>query len=214
MVDKKKIVDKVKKIVYQKLKNESSGHDYWHCFRVATLAEQIGRKYKADIFALKLAGFLHDIASLEDRQTHNILGAQRADRIMRDLKVDQKTREKVKLCILHHRYSGKEITNLSIEEKIIQDSDKIDVLGAIGIARIFAFAGKYDIPTHDPKIKADPEKYLIVGHGSTAINHFQEKIFKVIDKMHTPMAKTIALEREKFMKTFLKKFFSEWEGKE
>lgn len=213
-MDKKEILRKVKAIVKRELEGEPSGHDYWHCWRVAKLAERIGKEEKADIFVLQLAGFLHDVTSKKNRKDHNVAGAKEAERILRDFMVSERIIKKVKKCILNHRYSGKKIRDLSLEEKVIQDADKLDVLGAIGVARLFAFAGKFDVPMHEPGIRPDTQKYFRLGHSTTAINHFEEKIFKIVSFLHTKEAKIIARKREKYMHDFLRKFQAEWVGKQ
>jgi len=210
----KKILTKVNEIVKKELIGEASGHDYWHCARVAKQAEKIGKKLKANTFVLKLAGFLHDITSKKERSNHNLTGAREAKKILVALGVDKKIIKKVKKCILNHRYTGEKKTKLSLEEKIIQDADKLDVLGAVGIARIFAFAGKYNISAHEPGVKPDPKKYFKLGYGTTAINLFAEKIFLLKPLFHTRQAQEIAKKREAYMRGFIKKFYSEWEGKE
>ena len=211
---KRIIINKIKKIVKKKLYAESSGHDYGHCYRVAQMAVKIGKVEKADIFVLELAGYLHDITSTNKRSDHNITGAEQAAKIMVELGINKEIIEKVKKCIINHRYTKGKKTNLSLEEKIIQDSDKLDVLGAIGIARIFSFAGKYNILMHDPQVKPNPANYLLTGKSTSALNLFQEKIFLLADLFHTKSAKKIAQEREKYMRGFEKRFNNEWLGLE
>lgn len=211
---KRIIINKIKAIVRKKLYGESSGHDYGHCYRVAQMASKIGKVENADIFVLELAGLLHDITSIDKRSDHNLTGAIEAEKIMLKLSIDKKIIEKVKNCIINHRYTKGKKTNLSIEEKIIQDADKLDVLGAIGIARIFSFAGKYNILMHDPQVKPNPENYLLTGKSTSALNLFQEKIFLLGNLFHTNMAKKIAKDREEYMKDFEKRFNNEWIGLE
>ncbi len=126
--------------------------------------------------------------------------------------MDQVIIKQVVNCIKKHRFS-KAIRAEILEEKILQDADKLDALGAIGIARLFILAGKHGQTTHDPKVKPDFDYYLKTGRSTTTINHFYDKIFKLKELLHTQKAKKIALEREKYMRNYLKRFYFEWKGK-
>lgn len=211
-MDKQKIIKKVQKIVKTKLWDESSGHDYWHCYRVVQTVLAIGKKEKADLQILELAGWLHDIAIPESRRDHEIKSAQFAKKFLSKLEVDEKIINQVTNCIKKHRFS-KGMKTKTLEEKILQDADKLDVLGAIGIARTFIFSGRYGQITHNPKIKPKFDYYLKHGKSKTTINHFYDKLFKLKGLLHTKTAKKIAREREKYMKGYLKRFYLEWEGK-
>jgi len=211
MKNYKKVLGEVKKLAWKKLKNESTGHDYWHCFRVVQNALRIGKKEKANLQILELSGWLHDIATHPDKD-HEIRSANFAQGFLSDLGVDKETTKRVANCIKKHRFS-KGIKAEILEEKIIQDADKLDALGAIGLARVFIGGGKYGQTTHDPKVKPDFDYYLKTGRSSTTINHFYDKIFKLKELLHTQTAKKIALEREKYMRRYLKRFYLEWEGK-
>lgn len=207
----KEILKEVKKLVRQELKNESTGHDYWHCYRVVQNALLIGKKEKANLKVLELAAWLHDIAAGKDRD-HEIRGAKIAGKFLSKLKVDKETIRQVVGCVKKHRFS-KAMRLKTLEEKIIQDADKLDALGAMGLARVFILAGHYGQTTHDPKIKPDFTYYLKHGRSNTTINHFYDKVFKLRKRLYTKTAQKIAKEREKFMKDYLKRFYSEWEGK-
>lgn len=211
MTGNKKVLNKVKKVVWKELKNESSGHDYWHCLRVVQNALFIGKKEKANLQVLELAAWLHDIAAGKDKD-HEIRSAQFAKRFLSGLKVDKEITKQVVSCVKKHRFS-KGIKPETLEEKIIQDADKLDALGAIGIARLFILAGKYRQITHSPKTKPDFDYYLKHGRSNTTINHFYDKLFKLKGLLHTKTAKKIALEREKYMRDYLKRFYLEWDGK-
>jgi len=207
-----KVLSKVKKIVREKLKYESTGHDYWHCYRVVQTVLTIGRKEKADLKVLELAAWLHDIAIVEDKKNHETKGSLYAEKLLTKLNVDKDIVEKVALCIQKHRFS-KGILGDTIEEKILQDADKLDALGALGLARLFTLGGKYGQILHDPKIKPNFKYYLKNGRSNSTINHFYDKLFKLKNLLHTKTAKTIAVEREKYMKEYVRRFYLEWEGK-
>lgn len=211
MEDYKKILKAVKKLVWQKLKNEPTGHDYWHCFRVAQNALLIGKKERTNLKVLELAAWLHDIAANKDKN-HEKRGAKAAQKFLSKLGVDEETTDKVANCIKKHRFS-KRIKPKILEERIIQDADKLDALGAMGLARAFILAGHYGQTTYNPKIKPDFAYYLKHGRSNTTINYFYDKVFKLKKLLHTKTARKIAKEREKFMRDYLKRFYLEWRGK-
>lgn len=212
MKNYRKILNRVKKLVWQKLKNESTGHDYWHCYRVAKNALLIGKKEKANLQVLELAAWLHDIAAGKDKG-HEISGAQLTKRFLSELKVNREIIKQVVSCIEKHRFS-RGAKPKTLEEKIIQDADKLDALGALGLARLFTLGGRYEQILHNPEIKPDFDYYLKHGRSNTTINHFYDKLFKLRKLIHTRTARKIAREREKYMKDYLKRFYLEWEGKQ
>lgn len=211
MKDYQKILKEVKKIVWKKLKNESSGHDYWHCYRVVQNALFIGKKEKANLQVLELSGWLHDIAIVNGKKDHEIRSAQFSQKFLSKLNLDKRIIKRVINCIKKHRFS-KRLKPKTLEEKIIQDADKLDALGAIGIARVFADGGRRGQVIYNPRIKFDFDYYLKYGKSRSTINHFYDKLFKLKDLLHTNTAKKIALEREKYMKNYLKRFYLEWRG--
>lgn len=210
---KKKIIQEVKKIAKKNLKGESSGHDYSHIERVYKLALKIGKKEKADLFVLFLAGLLYDIDVRRGRTNHHLRSAKVAGKILEKLGVNKKTIIRVQEAIRAHSYRGaKENPAKTLEAKIISDADKLDVMGAIGIGRIFIFNAHFGRPMHNPKLKPDPKRYSQKGAGS-AINAFYEKIFLLPKVLHTKTAKKIGQQRIEFTKNFVKQFLEEWQGK-
>ena len=205
MNQNEKIVFKVKIFVRKKLKHKSSGHGYWHAYRVAQMAIFIGQKEKADLKVLELAGFLHDIGNDKDND-HEIKGAKISQGFLTKLKVNERIIKQVTYCVKNHRFS-KGVIPKTLEAKIIQDADKLDALGAIEIVRVFSVSAAKKRKTYDPNVKPDFNYYLKHGVSRTAINHFYEKLFKLKNLMYTKTAKKIAINREKFMKAFLKRFF-------
>ena len=212
-MEKDKVLKEVKKIVREKLQAEFTGHDYWHCKRVVDLALKIGKKEKADLWVLKLAGWLHDIDVKNGRDNHHLKSAIVAAKILGKLKVDKKTINKVQECIKSHSYRGAKTNPArTIEAKIISDADKLDVMGAVGIARVCSFAGHFGRPLHDSKLKFEPEKYTQQG-SKTAIGAYYEKIFFLPKVLYTKTAKEMGKKRLEFSKEFVKRFLDEWEGK-
>lgn len=206
-----KTLKAVKQIVKKELGTEPTGHGYWHSFRVCELARKIAQTEGGDIKILDLAAWLHDIAVKKGRKHHHTLGAKQTEKILAKLNVPDPIKLAVVDCVLKHRYS----TNYkltTIEQKIIQDADNIDALGAIIIPRIFAHCGHYGIPIYDPSIKPSVSKYLKTGHSTTGINHFYEKLFKIPSKLNTKTAKRMAKQRVEFLKTFLNQYLAEFKG--
>lgn len=211
-MNKKKIIKEVKKIARKVLEGESSGHDFSHVCRVYKMAFYLGKKEKADLFVLSLAALLHDIDVKKGRDNHNLRSAKASAEILEKLGVDKKIIKQVQACIRSHSYRGaKDYPAKTLEAKIISDADKLDVMGAIGVARICSFAGHFGRPLHDPNYKLDPERYATRG-GKTAIGAFYEKVFLLPKVLHTRTAKQIGKKRLKFAHQFVKKFLQEWQG--
>ncbi len=210
------ILERTKNYVKESLKHAEPGHDWFHIERVCKLAKIIGRNERADMFIVEMAALLHDITDYKfsdaDEEMKNIIG------LLKSFNVDQKRINRISKIIKNTSFRGSGEPNKmkTIEGKIVQDADRLDALGAIGIARAFSFAGHKKNPFFDPSIK--PKKSMKFSaykkSRSPAINHFYEKLLLLKDQMNTETAKKIAEERHKFMKQFLGKFFKEWEGKD
>jgi len=178
---------------------------------VAQTAKFIAEKEKANVQTVELASWLHDIEANPDKD-HEVRSARSARKILNNLKVDKEIVDKVVYCIKNHRFS-KGIKPKTQEGKIIQDADKLDALGAIGLARLFILAGKVGQTIYDPNLKPSFDFYLKHGVSNTTINHFYDKLFKLKNLMHTKTGRKIAKQREKFMKDYLKCFYLEWKGR-
>lgn len=187
-----------------------SHHCKFHTSRVLALATKIGLEEKADIEVLKAAALLHDVArSLEDENKiddHASKGAKIARRILKKCNFSPEKVDDVIYCIKVHRFS-KGLKPKSLEARIIQDADRLDMIGAIGIARVFSRAGALNHPIYDPSI---PAKKVYDGKSLTAINHFYEKLLKSKNVFHTSCAKKISKNRYKFVEEFLERFLGEW----
>jgi uncharacterized protein len=205
-MNKRQVILKTKEFVKQRMYGENSGHDWWHVYRVWKLAKKIAKEEKANTFVVELAALLHD---LEDhkfvRKKQNL-----AEKFLRELKVDEETISKVSYIINNISFSKNVLKGLKTKEaKVVQDADRIDALGAIGIARCFATGAKLNRPIYDPNIKPNVDLKNYQG-SQTSINHFYEKLLQLEKLMNTRTGKKIAKERTRFMKQFLNKFFSEW----
>lgn len=216
--DKNSIVKKVARYVYKALNAEGTGHDWWHIDRVWKTAKNIAAKEKnADMFVVELSALLHDIAGWKFHKGDEGIGPRTAKKLLQRLKVDDATIERVGEIIKGISFKGAHVNDnmRSIEGKIVQDADRLDALGAIGIARAFAYGGykgkEIYNPTTKPRLHRTFKQYK-KSDGPT-INHFYEKLLLLKGRMHTSTAKKIAHARHKFMEEYLDGFYKEWNGK-
>lgn len=191
-----------------------SGHDYFHTLRVYKMATHIATKENADLKIVQLAALLHDV---DDRklspETH--IEKTNARRFLAEHQVDQTTIDEICRIIGEISYAGKDsVTPATLEGQCAQDADRLDAIGAIGIARAFAYGGNHNRLMHHPDIapKKDMGKEEYHNHESTTINHFYEKLFLLTQLMNTPTAKEIAKARERYMEDYIHEFMLEWEG--
>lgn len=193
---------------------EFSGHDYFHTLRVYKMATHIAEKENANVETVQLAALLHDV---DDRKLSPETWERKdnARRFLAENGVDAKTIEGICRIISEISYAGKDsVTPSTLEGKCAQDADRLDAIGAIGIARAFAYGGNHNRQMYDPEVKPNvnmgKEEYY--KSESTTINHFYEKLFLLTDLMNTPTAKEIAKNRERYMKEYIEEFMAEWDG--
>lgn len=188
---------------------DCSGHDWFHIERVHHLAKEISQtETNADSFIVELAALLHDrydkklVASVESER-------QFVKNYLADFSIDEPTINAILQAVDAVSFSKGHNTKkaLSIEAKIVQDADRLDAIGAIGIARTFAFAGSFHEPIYLGEKRSN---HLDKDVPATAIGHFYDKLLRLKDFMHTKKAKEIAQSRQEFMETFLKEFYQEW----
>jgi uncharacterized protein len=216
-MNKAKIIEDVKGYLKKAFEGESTGHDYWHALRVAKMAKLIAKKEGGNLFIIELSALLHDIADWKFYRGSTKIGAEKARSVLKALGSDEKTIEAVCHIIDNISFKGAGVKNemKSKEGLIVQDADRLDVIGAIGIARTFAYGGHNDREIYNPELKstlhATFEEYK--NNKSTSINHFYEKVLLLKDRLNTQTAKKIARERHKFLQNYLKQFFKEWDVK-
>lgn len=215
MISKDFTITKTRAFVEEELRNENSGHDWWHIYRVTELAKIIGKKEGADLYIVELAALLHDLAD-EKLYPSEEYGLKRINAWLTDLKLLDSQINHILDIVTSISYKGGNNPPVrTIEAMVVQDADRIDALGAIGIARTFAFAGAFGELMYDPNIpprdKMSQNEYR---HGkSTAINHFYEKLLLLKDLMNTESGKQEAKLRHQFMEMFLQQFYDEWDPK-
>lgn len=203
------IISKTKDFVKERLMNEKSGHDYWHTMRVYNnaidIAKEEQKENKLDMMAVELGSLLHDIADhkfgYDDEDRKEIIG-----KFLTKLDVDSQTIDNVIHIANNISFKNKDKKNTinTLEGKIVQDADRLDAIGAIGIARTFTFGGFYKRDMYNPTDEDDNEH---------TIAHFYDKLLLLKDRMNTKTGKQKALKRHEYMNEFLDQFYDEWEGK-
>ncbi len=209
------MMKQTEKFVKDKLRNESSGHDWYHIYRVKNLALNIAEKENADHFVCVMAALLHDIADEKIAGTEEE-GLKEVKQWLESISVEKSYITHILSIISTMSFkggNGKEMD--SIEGKVVQDADRLDAIGAIGIGRTFAYSGAKGQLMYDPEIpvRETMTKEQYRNERSTAINHFYEKLLKLKHGMNTPYAKKLADDRHAFLENFLEQFFEEWEGR-
>lgn len=219
-MNKKIILTNIDREVRKALSGEGTGHDFWHIMRVRALARRIGKKEGADMFAVELIALLHDIADWKFHNGDDTAGPRAARAILEKYPIPAEEIQRICDSIAHISWHTSVATSAtkrkaSLEERVVQDADRLDALGAIGIARTFAYGGHKGHAIYDPNIPPNlcASKEEILKNKGTSINHFYEKLLRIKEKLNTKTAKTIARKRHQFLKAFLKQFYQEWEGK-
>jgi uncharacterized protein len=196
-----------------------AGHDWWHTWRVRQMAVRIAREEGADLYIVELAALLHDLADHKFHGGDDQAGPQAARRWLSGQGADDATIQHVCRIIVEVSFRGADApapTPSSLEAMVVQDADRLDAIGAIGIARAFAYGGYRERPLHDPGVA--PRKHASFEEykksSSATINHFYEKLLLLRDRMNTTTARRIAERRHDYMEDFLERFYREWEGED
>ena len=209
-----KIIENAIEYVKGIFETDYSGHDFFHTFRVYKMATHIAIKEKANLEIVQLAALLHDVDDVKlSPATHK--NKDRARHFLMANNVSEVMIDTICQIIDEISYKGSDsVVPQTLEGKCVQDSDRLDAIGAIGIARAFAYGGNHNRVMHNPNISPqmdmNAEEYN--NHISTTINHFYEKLFKLKDMMSTDSAKEVAQAREMYMKNYISEFMDEWEG--
>jgi len=208
-MDKDVILKETKSFVKDKLYKEGSGHDWFHIKRVYNLATYICEKEGGDEFIIKMASLLHDI---DDWKFSN--NNKTTESFLKSIPVDEESIYKIINIITTMSYKGGVVNSYqnNLEGKIVQDADRLDAMGAIGIARAFTYGGSKNRLMYDPHIKPKNFQNLdeVKNLDNHTINHFYEKLLKLKDLINTDTAKQIAEERHRFMEIYLDEFYYEW----
>jgi uncharacterized protein len=216
-MNKKEIIDKTVEFVKKTLAEAEGGHDWWHIYRVWRLSKKIAETENADLFVVELGALLHDIADSKFHHGDETIGPQMARKYLETTQVEPDVTEHVIRIIENISFKGgkKKQQFRSPELDVVQDADRLDAIGAIGIARTFNYGGFKNRAIYDPGIKPDLNMTKEEYKKSTAptINHFYEKLLLLKDRMNTETGKAMAAHRHRFMEQFLEEFYAEWEGR-
>tara|TARA_R110001592_G_scaffold355159_1_gene655490 strand:- start:627 stop:1280 length:654 start_codon:yes stop_codon:yes gene_type:complete len=217
MENKKQQIEITTKFAKSFHQNEATGHDWFHIDRVRNVALKISKKEGGNIFKIELTALLHDVADYKLNNGDEGLGLKKVADFLTSINVEETLKESILYDIANLSYKGVKVAQkeLSLEGKIVQDADRIDAIGAIGVARTFAYGGNKNRMMYDPDCKPEMHANFDNYKNSTAptINHFYEKLLLLKDRLNTETAKEIAKERHQFMETFLEQFYKEWEYK-
>ena len=209
------IIQATRDFVYNQLKDESSGHDWWHIVRVTNNALTIGKEEKANLFICEMAALLHDIAD-DKLNPSEEEGLGKVEQWLKNQSVSDLDSRAILEIIEHMSFKGgsNDKTSLTLEGQIVQDADRLDAIGAIGIARVMTYSGYTGRPIHDPDLK--PRERMTIEEyrngKSSAIMHFYEKLLQLKQRMNTKTAKELAEGRHAFLETYLEEFYAEWDG--
>lgn len=211
------LIEKTISFVKEQLQDAEAGHDWFHIERVYKLALTINKNEKADDLVVRLGALLHDIADSKFHDGDESIGPKIAANFLTTQQVSPQIIEQVLQIIRHISFKGgnQDQTYTSAELQVVQDADRLDAIGAIGIARAFHYGGHKNRLLHDPSIAPKTDMTRAEYKNSTAptINHFYEKLLLLKDRMNTETGKQLAEERHQFMQSFLQQFYQEWEGK-
>lgn len=212
--NKELIIAQAETDVRNELENESTGHDWGHIQRVTRLARTIALQEGADLYICQLAALLHDLADakLNPSEEH---GLRRVRTWLDEHGVDPQDTGHVMEIISTMSFKGGNSSPMkTLEGQVVQDADRLDAIGAIGIARVFTYSGAKGRVMYDPEVK--PRESMTESEyrngQDTAINHFYEKLLKLKDLMNTAYGRALAEQRHQFMLEYLEQFYAEWDG--
>ena len=208
------LVQNATKFIKEIFQNDFSGHDFFHSMRVYRTAMKIAQAEHADLEVVALAALLHDV---DDRKLSPATAEKKenATRFMRSQNVPESEIRQVCQIIGEVSFKGTDSVRPSTPEgKCVQDADRLDALGAIGIARTFAYGGRHNRAIYDPELppRTSMNQTQYYSNKSTSLNHFYEKLFLLEDMMNTETGKAIARKRTQYMQEFVEEFLREWDG--
>ena len=219
-MDKKEVIRSTIDFVKKTLKDAEGGHDWFHIERVYKNAKLIAQGEEVDLFLVELGALLHDIADAKFYDGDESIGPKKAADFLRSMDVDEAVILHIENIIRYVSFKSsldadKKGAFNSNELKVIQDADRLDAIGAIGIARTFNYGGFKNRTLYDPDIEPliDQDKETYKKSKAPTINHFYEKLLLLKDKMNTETARKIAEKRHLFMEQYLDQFYDEWNGK-
>lgn len=209
------IIDHAISFVKKQLQGAEAGHDWFHVERVWKLSQKIAAKEGGNLPVIELAALLHDIADPKFHNGDEHLALEISEDFLKQENISKEITENVLYIIRNISFKNKKVLdNPSLELQIVQDADRLDAIGAIGIARAFNFGGYKNNVIYDPDIppQLNMSKEEYKKSNGTTINHFYEKLLLLKDLMNTETGRKMAAERHRFMLAFLDEFYREWKG--
>lgn len=210
------IIQKTIGFVKETLADAEGGHDWWHIYRVWKLAKHIAKHENVDMFVVELGALLHDIADAKFHDGDETKGPQKAGEFLNSLDVEKEIILHIENLISNISFKGGHHDQQfkSPELDVVQDADRLDALGAIGIARTFNYGGYKGRDIWNPEIKPDMNlsRTEYKNGNAPTINHFYEKLLLLKDRMNTSTGRSLAEHRHNFMEQFLVQFYQEWQG--
>ncbi len=209
------LLEEIKALAKEMFDGARGSHDWDHTLRVSRLCERIGAAEGADMDVLRVAAYLHDIGRCYQDASNGAVchaekGAEMAIPIVQALPLTQHQKENIVHCIRSHRFRGNH-TPKTAEAKVLFDADKLDAIGAIGVARAYLFAGEVGARLHNPEI--DVLETAPYSKEDTGFREYKLKLCKIRDRILTEEGERLAKERHDFMEQFFKRFINEYEGK-
>ncbi|MEI8048666.1 MAG: HD domain-containing protein [Bacteroidota bacterium] len=214
--DKQNIILNTINFVKIALSDAEGGHDWWHIYRVWNTAKHLAQNEEVDLFVVELGALLHDIADSKFHDGDEEIGPRKAREFLQTLRVDEPVIVHIENIITNISFKGGKLPQQfkSPELDVIQDADRLDALGAVGIARTFNYGGHKGRSIYNPDIRPNlnlsKEEYK--NSDAPTLNHFYEKLLLLKDLMNTQTGRKMAEERHAFMVAFLDQFYKEWEG--
>ncbi|ALS26129.1 phosphohydrolase [Paenibacillus sp. 32O-W] len=211
-MDQESILEQARDYAKSELERDHSGHDWWHVVRVARTARMLAEAEHADVYICELAALLHDVADVKLAGSKEA-GLRKIGDWMRQAGVEEDHRAHVMEIASTMSFGGGHGQPMrTLEGQVVQDADRLDAIGAIGIARAFAYAGNKGQPIYDPALRprASMTEAEYRNGPSTAINHFNEKLLRLKERLNTETARLLAEKRHRFLEYFLREFDREW----
>ncbi len=210
------VIENARTYVREEMSKDSSGHDWWHIYRVSTSAKKLAEKCGADLFIVELAALLHDVGDYKLRGPSADKESEIARRWLVSEAVEGQVIEQICDIIDCMSFKGAGVTSAmkTLEGQVVQDADRLDAIGAIGIARTFAYGGSKGQPMHEPDLAPQFHQTMEQYRTSrtSSINHFHEKLLLLKDLLNTEPAKIMAQGRHDYMVQFIEQFEQEWQG--
>ena len=216
MMNKEEIIEATVSFTKETLESAEGGHDWWHIYRVWKSAKAIAAEEPVDTLIVELGALLHDIADSKFHGGDETIGPAKARHFLESLAVEESIILHVQNIIKHISFKGgNEVQQFRSKElDVVQDADRLDAMGAIGIARAFNYGGFKNRKLYDPNIQPNLQKTReeYKNNQEPTINHFYEKLFLLKDRMNTETGKLLAEQRHEFMKQYVAEFYAEWDG--